>query len=78
MYNVTPFTNLHPAHNRAPAAYDPAPKKLLDRPSTMSDVADFVVDYISSDVSFVVVEFPSLFSLVNFNRFWAWWQPTGC
>lgn len=49
-YNVTCFEDLHPAHNLPPGAYDPAPKKLLDRPSTMDDVADFVVDYISSDI----------------------------
>jgi hypothetical protein len=49
-YNVTWFKDLHPPQNRPPAAYDPAPKKLLDRPSTMDDVADFVVDYISSDI----------------------------
>ncbi|KZV62230.1 RdRP-domain-containing protein [Peniophora sp. CONT] len=33
-----------------PASYDPAPKKVLDRESTMTDVADFFVDYINSDV----------------------------
>jgi len=49
-YNVTWFKDLHPQQNYHPAAYDPAPKKLLDRPSTMDDVADFVVDYISSDI----------------------------
>jgi len=50
VYNITWFTDLHPRQNWAPAAYDPATKKLLDRPSTMDDVADFVVDYISSDI----------------------------
>ncbi|KAH9025081.1 RdRP-domain-containing protein [Lactarius hengduanensis] len=49
-YNVTFFKDLHPPQNHPPGAYDPAPKKLLDRPSTMVDVADFVVDYISSDI----------------------------
>ncbi|KAI9462500.1 RdRP-domain-containing protein [Lactarius psammicola] len=49
-YNVTFFKDLHPRQNWTPGAYDPAPKKLLDRPSTMDDVADFVVDYISSDI----------------------------
>lgn len=50
-YNVTTFKDLHPPQNYPPAAYDPVPKKLLNRPSTMDDVGDFVVDYISSDVS---------------------------
>ncbi|KAH9025869.1 RdRP-domain-containing protein [Lactarius pseudohatsudake] len=49
-YNVTFFKDLHPPLNHPPGAYDPAPKKFLDRPSTMDDVADFVVDYISSDI----------------------------
>jgi RNA-dependent RNA polymerase len=35
----------------APAAYTPAPKKLLDRPSNMDDVAEFICEYITSDVS---------------------------
>ncbi|KAI9512792.1 RdRP-domain-containing protein [Russula earlei] len=50
MYNVTSFERLHPPLRHPPAAYDPAPKKLLDRPSTIDDVADFVADYINSDV----------------------------
>jgi hypothetical protein len=33
-----------------PASYEPAPKKMLSRPSTMEDVADFVMEYIISDV----------------------------
>jgi hypothetical protein len=28
------------------AKYEPAPKTELDRPATISDIADFVVDYI--------------------------------
>jgi hypothetical protein len=34
----------------SPASYEPAQRKTLDRPSTMLDVADFVMEYISSDV----------------------------
>ncbi|KAN0128358.1 RNA dependent RNA polymerase domain containing protein [Lactarius tabidus] len=49
-YNVTWLEDLHPRQNLTPAAYDPAPRKQLDRPSTMDDVGDFVVDYISSDI----------------------------
>lgn len=33
-----------------PAAYTPAEKHVLDRPSTMDDVADFVTEYLYSDV----------------------------
>jgi RNA-dependent RNA polymerase len=51
VYTVTSFKDLHPSQNFLPAAYDPAKKKLLPRPSTMADVADFVADYINSDVS---------------------------
>ncbi len=43
--------SLRPRRTYAPAAYDPAQKMLLDRPSTMQDVADFVTEYINSDVS---------------------------
>ncbi|KAI0307864.1 RdRP-domain-containing protein [Multifurca ochricompacta] len=50
VYNITFLKDLHPEQNMPPAAYDPAPKKLLDRPSTMNDVADFVADYINSDI----------------------------
>ncbi|KAI0257494.1 RNA dependent RNA polymerase-domain-containing protein [Lactifluus subvellereus] len=50
VYNVTWLTDLHPPQNITPAAYDPATRKLLDRPSTMDDVADFVADYISNDI----------------------------
>ncbi|PSR72408.1 hypothetical protein PHLCEN_2v11751 [Hermanssonia centrifuga] len=41
--------SLRPRRTYAPAAYDPAQKMLLDRPSTMQDVADFVTEYINSD-----------------------------
>jgi hypothetical protein len=34
----------------SPASYEPAPRKMLERPSTMLDVADFSMEYISSDV----------------------------
>ncbi|KAJ3516786.1 hypothetical protein NLJ89_g906 [Agrocybe chaxingu] len=53
VYNLIPLEELPeftPESLYRPASYDPAPKKLLDRPSTMEDVADFVIDYINSDV----------------------------
>jgi len=54
VYNLIPldeFPEFTPTRLSAPASYDPAPKKLLDRPSTMADVAEFVMEYINSDVS---------------------------
>jgi RNA-dependent RNA polymerase len=51
VYNVTWLKDLLPSNNTTPAAYIPAPKRLLDRPSTMNDVADFIADYIINDVS---------------------------
>lgn len=59
-YNLIPLDALpefNPSKLYAPAMYDAAPKKFLDRPSTMADVADFFVDYISSDVSVSVKGF---------------------
>lgn len=54
LYNIIPLNEcpeFNPQRLSEAASYDPAPKKVLDRPSTMNDVADFVVDYINSDVS---------------------------
>jgi len=58
VYNLIPLDELpefEPLRLSPPADYDPAPKKLLDRPSTMVDVAEFVMEYINSDVSFFVL-----------------------
>ncbi|KAF8167941.1 RNA-directed RNA polymerase 2 [Crassisporium funariophilum] len=52
VYNLIPLEKLpefRPSKSHAPANYEPAPKKLLDRPSTMADVAEFVMEYINSD-----------------------------
>ena len=51
LYNVTTRRDLLPARTYKPASYDPARKKFVDHESTMEDVADFVAEYISSDVS---------------------------
>lgn len=54
VYNLIPLNDLPgfwPTKSHPPAQYDPAPKKELDYPSTMVDVADFVMEYINSDVS---------------------------
>ncbi|KAI0704900.1 RdRP-domain-containing protein [Cytidiella melzeri] len=48
-YRVTMLKSLLPTRTYPPASYDPAKRKLLDRPSTMQDVADFVTEYITSD-----------------------------
>lgn len=50
-YNVTMRHDLMPRTTYEPASYAPAPKKLVDHPSTMADVADFVAEFINSDVS---------------------------
>lgn len=52
-YNLLPLKDLPeftPYTTHAPAMYDAAPRKLLDRPSTMDDVAEFFTEYITSDV----------------------------
>lgn len=46
--NKVPGFTLKRTH--APGTYDPAKRKYLDRPSTMDDVADFIMEYINSDV----------------------------
>ena len=51
VYNVTTVTNLIPRRTYLPASYEPAQKKLVDHDSTMADVAEFVAEYITSDVS---------------------------
>lgn len=58
-----------------PASYDQAPKKFLDRLSTMADVADFVVDYINCEYITIILNVNSVlpladgqFSLLKFVR----------
>ena len=51
LYNVTAEPTLIPRKIYEPATYDPAPRKEVDHESTMADVAEFVADYISNDVS---------------------------
>ncbi|KAG5353249.1 hypothetical protein C0989_008984 [Termitomyces sp. Mn162] len=53
VYNLIPLNSVPHfggLKTHKPAVYAPAQKKLLDRRSTMKDVAEFVVDYINSDV----------------------------
>lgn len=54
LYNVTTLRELMPPQNYHPANYDPAVKRILDRRSTIHDIADFVADYINSDVSLFI------------------------
>ncbi|PPQ73217.1 hypothetical protein CVT24_010027 [Panaeolus cyanescens] len=57
-YNLIPlgdFPEFTPIRqNVPPAEYEAAPRKELDRPCTMIDVADFVMEYIHSDVVGIV------------------------
>ncbi|KAK7694555.1 hypothetical protein QCA50_001741 [Cerrena zonata] len=49
VYCVTGLPDLMPTKMYTPAAYTPAERSLLDRNSTMDDVADFVTEYLYSD-----------------------------
>ncbi|KAF9650744.1 RdRP-domain-containing protein [Thelephora ganbajun] len=50
VYNIASLIDLPIRRMYTAAAYTEAPKKLLGRKCTMDDVADFVTDYINSDV----------------------------
>ena len=43
--------SLRPTRTWSPANYDAAPRKYVDHISTVDDVADFITEYITSDVS---------------------------
>ena len=73
-YNITSLLDLPVRRTYPAAAYTDAPKKVLDRKCTMDDVADFVVDYINSDVS---VFFTGVYHQPIFRRFWVLSQSTG-
>jgi RNA-dependent RNA polymerase len=52
-YNVIPLAELpefRPASCQSASQYTPAPRRELSRPCTQDDVADFIVEYITSDV----------------------------
>ncbi|KAG5654750.1 hypothetical protein H0H81_003758 [Sphagnurus paluster] len=57
VYNLIPL-NTHPEFKipttYEPASYEPVQKKLVDHPCTMEDVAEFVMEYINSDVLGIV------------------------
>ena len=67
-YNITSLHYLPIRRTCQAAAYTDAPKKILDRKCTMSDVADFVTDYINSDVRVFIME---VYCRPTFCRFWA-------
>ena len=73
-YNIASLLDLPVRRTYPAAAYTDAPKKILDRRCTMDDVADFVTDYINSDVSLFIAE---VHHQPTFRRFWAWWRSTG-
>jgi RNA-dependent RNA polymerase len=50
LYNIITLPALHPERCVVPAAYTPAVKKTTDYPCTIHDVADFIVDFINSDI----------------------------
>ena len=54
LYNLLPLDKMpefRPRSLSEPASYEPAKKTFLDRPSNMKDVAEFVLEFINSDVS---------------------------
>lgn len=69
-YDLIPLRELHPPHTVDPGSYPPAPKKLLHRPATIHDIADFVVDFINSDM--YVVHFLLLGYGVKLTSFIGW------
>lgn len=50
IYNVSPLRELHPQRCQMPAEYAPGKRKILDRPCGIEDIADFVTEYINSDL----------------------------
>ncbi|KAH8120135.1 RdRP-domain-containing protein [Phellopilus nigrolimitatus] len=49
VYNITTYKPLFPRQTCEAASYSTAKRKELDRPSTMNDVIDFIVEYINAD-----------------------------
>jgi RNA-dependent RNA polymerase len=52
VFVITALEALLPTRIEEPAEYDPAKRKTLTHPSTQQDVADFVTEYLYSDVRF--------------------------
>lgn len=49
LYNIILLHDLFPERTVEPAAYEPTKLRTLERPCTINDVADFVVDYFMND-----------------------------
>ncbi|KAH9843166.1 RdRP-domain-containing protein [Rhodofomes roseus] len=49
-YSVIHYGPLLPTEHADPASYESVPPNLLNRPSTIDDICDFVVEYLNSDV----------------------------
>lgn len=52
--NDPELAGFKPSKTETPATYPPAERKLLRRPSELKDVAQFVMDYLLSDVSWCI------------------------
>lgn len=73
-YNIASLLDLPVEKTYTAAAYTDAPKRILDRKCTMDDVADFVTDYINSDVSVFPI---GMYHQSIFRRFWVLSRSTG-
>ncbi|KAG8906079.1 hypothetical protein FRC01_008149 [Tulasnella sp. 417] len=49
VYYLITNLDLHPTKYEIPAAYEPAERHTLDRDSTIKDIADFVIEYMTHD-----------------------------
>jgi RNA-dependent RNA polymerase len=49
-YNVILNRDLHPREVYPPAEYPPAEIRTLEHPCTIRDIADWVAEYINSDI----------------------------
>lgn len=75
VYNLIPLDdlpNFWPKMLHDPATYDPAPRKTLETESTIDDIAEFVMDYIISDVSIATIFEDAFLHCYRIGRFWAW------
>lgn len=50
LYSIIHYGPLLPTEHADPASYEGVGGRFLDRPSTVDDICDFVVEYLNSDV----------------------------
>ncbi|KAG5644736.1 hypothetical protein DXG03_007865 [Asterophora parasitica] len=70
VYNLIPLNSrseFNILQTYQPAKYEAAPKKLVDHDSTMTDVAEFVMEYINSDVRRQQVHFTLSTNVLHFS-----------